>query len=225
MQNKKIMLKVNHVSKRIRLSSKKEREILTDISFEVNKGEFVSIMGPSGSGKSTLLGLLAGIDTVSAGKILIDDTDLTKLTGNQLVRFRNEHIGLVLQSPNLIDTLNIIENVTVPISFNKDRPENHAKDLLELVGLQQASHAKPTNLSGGEQQRVSIARALACDPGIILADEPTGALDSENGRRIITILKDLSVKKQVTVIMVTHDAGMAEYSDRIIRILDGKVVA
>ncbi|MCI8751520.1 MAG: ABC transporter ATP-binding protein [Lachnospiraceae bacterium] len=198
--------------------------LLSDISMFVCKGEFLSIMGPSGSGKSTLLGLLAGIDTVSKGNIQIKGTDITKLSESQLCRFRNENMGIILQSPNLIETLTAIENIQVPLIFAKKRNiKELSKKLLRIVGLSEKANIYPKQLSGGEAQRIAVARALACEPDIILADEPTGALDSQNGEMIIKLLKNTVKKRGVTVIMVTHDVKLAEETDRIIKIKDGRI--
>lgn len=202
----------------------KEEYLLTDITITISQGEFVSIMGPSGSGKSTLLGLIAGIDTVTEGKISIDGTDITKLNSSQLCRFRNKNMGLILQSPNLIDTLTALENIQVPLIFlNRGEVKKHSIELLEMVGLSDKSKCYPKQLSGGEAQRIAVARALACSPKIILADEPTGALDSKNGKMVIDLLKDIVEKEGVTVVMVTHDKQLAQETDRIINMKDGRV--
>lgn len=202
----------------------KEEYLLTDITITISQGEFVSIMGPSGSGKSTLLGLIAGIDTVTEGKISIDGTDITKLNSSQLCKFRNKNMGLILQSPNLIDTLTALENIQVPLIFlNRGEVKKHSIELLEMVGLSDKSKCYPKQLSGGEAQRIAVARALACSPKIILADEPTGALDSKNGKMVIDLLKDIVEKEGVTVVMVTHDKQLAQETDRIINMKDGRV--
>lgn len=198
--------------------------ILENISFSIEKGEFVSIMGPSGSGKSTLLGLLAGIDEATKGEIIIDGTDITTLNESNLCKFRNENMGIIFQSPNLIETLNAVQNIEVPLIFSKSiNISNRSKELLDMVGLKDKGKCYSKQLSGGEAQRVAIARALACKPRIILADEPTGALDSENGKMVIDILKNIAKEEGVTVIMVTHDEKLAKESDRIILISDGRL--
>lgn len=198
--------------------------ILSDISLHIGKGEFVSIMGPSGSGKSTLLGVLAGIDQPSEGEVLINGENITKMSENRLCKYRNEMIGIILQSPNLIDTLTALENIQVPILFSK-KNKNMAKaeEMLSLVGLDDKKKCYPKQLSGGEAQRVSIARTLACSPQVIFADEPTGALDSQNGKMIIDILKKIVKEKKVTVVMVTHDEHLAKQTDKIIYFKDGRI--
>lgn len=198
--------------------------ILENISFSIEKGEFVSIMGPSGSGKSTLIGLLAGIDEATKGEIIIDGTDITTLNESNLCKFRNENMGIIFQSPNLIETLNAVQNIEVPLIFSKSiNISNRSKELLDMVGLKDKGKCYSKQLSGGEAQRVAIARALACKPRIILADEPTGALDSKNGKMVIDILKNIAKEEGVTVIMVTHDEKLAKESDRIILISDGRL--
>lgn len=198
--------------------------ILSDISLHIGKGEFVSIMGPSGSGKSTLLGVLAGIDQPSEGEVLINGENITEMSENRLCKYRNEMIGIILQSPNLIDTLTALENIQVPILFSK-KNKNMAKaeEMLSLVGLGDKKKCYPKQLSGGEAQRVSIARTLACSPQVIFADEPTGALDSQNGKMIIDILKKIVKEKKVTVVMVTHDEHLAKQTDKIIYFKDGRI--
>ena len=204
--------------------NREEEKILTDISLSIKKGEFVSIMGPSGSGKSTLLGLLAGIDDVSKGSIVIDETDITTLSEAKLSKFRNENMGIIFQSPNLIETLNAEQNIEVPLIFSNSKDINRrTTELLNMVGLGGKGRFYSKQLSGGEAQRIAIARALACRPKIILADEPTGALDSKNGKIVIKLLKDIAKKEEVTVIMVTHDEKLAKECDRIILIKDGKL--
>lgn len=215
-------ISLNHIFKYV--DNNKEKPILSDISLEIQNGEFVSIMGPSGSGKSTLLGIMAGIDNASKGNVYIDGTDITKLNETQICKFRNEHIGIVLQSPNLVETLNALENIEMPLVFSKGRGgKKYSKQLLELVGLEGKEKCYSKQLSGGEAQRVAIARALACSPKIIMADEPTGALDSENGKLVIEILKGIAKKDNVTIVMVTHDEELAKETDRIIYIKDGRV--
>ena len=215
-------ISLNHVFKYI--DNKEEEPILSDVSLEIQSGGFVSIMGPSGSGKSTLLGIMAGIDHVSKGNVYIDGIDITQLNETQICKFRNEHIGIVLQSPNLVETLNALENVEMPLVFSKKRDgRKYSEELLKLVGLAGKEKCYSRQLSGGEAQRVAIARALACSPKIIMADEPTGALDSANGKLVIEILKEIVKKDKVTIVMVTHDEELAKETDRIIYIKDGRV--
>lgn len=212
---------ISHICKRM---NQAEKPILSDISLEVHQGEFVSIMGPSGSGKSTLLGIMAGIDNASEGAVYINGIDITKLSETQLCKFRNENMGLVMQSPNLVETLTTIENIEMPLVFSKKKNTcNQSMKLLELVGLAGKEKCYSKQLSGGEAQRVAIARALACSPDILFADEPTGALDSANGKLVLDIMKKIAKENNVTIVMVTHDKELAKETDRIIYIKDGKV--
>lgn len=214
-------IRISHICKRM---NQAEEPILSDISLEVHQGEFVSIMGPSGSGKSTLLGIMAGIDNASEGAVYINGIDITKLSETQLCKFRNENMGLVMQSPNLVETLTTIENIEMPLVFSKKKNTcNQSMKLLELVGLAGKEKCYSKQLSGGEAQRVAIARALACSPDILFADEPTGALDSANGKLVLDIMKKIAKENNVTIVMVTHDKELAKETDRIIYIKDGKV--
>lgn len=214
------MIKVHNLYKKIG----EDNFILTDISLHIYQGEFVSIMGASGSGKSTLLGILAGIDSPSEGNVFINGTEITKMSETRLCKYRNETIGIILQSPNLIDTLTALENIQVPILFSKkDKDMAKAKEMLSVVGLEAKAKCYPKQLSGGEAQRISIARTLACSPQVIFADEPTGALDSQNGKMVIDILKEIVQKQNVTVVMVTHDENLARQTDRIVYLKDGRI--
>lgn len=214
------MIEVKHLCKKIG----NDHCILSDISLQINQGEFVSIMGPSGSGKSTLLGILAGIDSPTDGQVYLNGIDIAQMKEHDLCRFRNENIGVILQSPNLIETLTALENVQVPILFSKTGKDvSTAKKMLDMVGLGEKAKCYPKQLSGGEAQRVSIARTLACSPPLILADEPTGALDSQNGKMILDILKEIVQKRKVTIVMVTHDESLAKQTDRIIHLKDGRI--
>jgi len=198
---------------------------LRGVSIAVARGEVVAIVGPSGSGKTTLLGLLGGLDTVSSGRIVINGIDITHLSENKLAGIRNRQIGFVFQSFNLIPTLTALENVALPVQFGRGRdPIRRATEALEAVGLSDRMGHKPTQLSGGEQQRVAIARALANDPAIILADEPTGNLDSANGERVIEQLLGLRSQLGKTIVIVTHDPAIAVRTDRIVHLRDGLVV-
>jgi len=206
------------------IDAEKKLPILSDINVEIQEGEFVSIMGPSGSGKSTLLGILAGIDSATQGSVYIEEQDITKLSEKQICKFRNKNIGMVLQAPNLIETITALENVEMPFVFSKVSADiKRAKDLLKIMGLGDKEKCYPKQLSGGEAQRVAIARALSCSPKIIMADEPTGALDSKNGKLVIDIFKDIVKKDKVTIVMVTHDLKLAQKTDRIIYIEDGRI--
>jgi len=202
---------------------------LNELSFTVNDGEFVSIIGKSGAGKSTLLGVLGALDTPTSGSIEIGDTDIAKLSDHKLIDYRNTSIGFVFQSYNLIPNLTAVENVMLPMEFahipSKER-RDRAIQLLEEVGITDGREGrKPGKLSGGEQQRVSIARALANHPKLILADEPTGNLDSENGKMIFDLLHKLSRSENTTVVVVTHDLDIAGKTDRTFTLSDGKLVS
>lgn len=202
-----------------------EVQALKGVNFRVKKGEFVSIVGRSGSGKSTLLNMLGALDVPTHGKIFIDGTDISTLSDNQLAVIRRKKIGFVFQSYNLIGSLTSLENVMLPMVFNgipDDERRERAKNLLLKVGLEKKMSTKPKEMSGGENQRVSIARALANDPTFILADEPTGNLDSKNGKNIMDILKKLN-KDSITIIIVTHDSRIAREATRTVRVTDGEL--
>lgn len=198
---------------------------LNGIDLNIKKGEFVSIIGPSGSGKSTLLNMLGALDTPDSGSIVIDGEDL--IESKNLSKFRGETLGFIFQLHNLIPNISSAENVEIPMyghGINSKEMREKALDLLDLMGLKEKSHRKSSELSGGERQRVAIARSLANDPSIILADEPTGSLDSKNGYLILEHLKKLHNEKNVTLIIVTHDLEIAKLADRTIEVLDGKIV-
>ncbi|GAC1469104.1 MAG: ABC transporter ATP-binding protein [Chloroflexota bacterium] len=202
-------------------------EVLKRVDLVVDKGEMLAIMGPSGSGKSTLLGCLSGLDTVSEGQVIINGTDITRLNENALARVRNENIGFVFQTFNLIGTLSAQENVELPILLNGHSafdPSKRAKELLDIVGLSHRRKHRPSQLSGGEQQRVAVARALANDPEVIFGDEPTGNLDSTNGEAVMALLTDLKNSTGKTLILVTHDARIADRCDRRVFMQDGRFV-
>jgi len=199
----------------------KETEVLRHINLSIDEGEFVAIAGPSGSGKSTLLGLLAGLDKPTAGHVFIGENEITSLNENLLAKIRGKMLGFVFQSFNLIPTLNALENIELPLLLNKIYDVKKARELLDLVGLSHRGRHYPNQLSGGEQQRVAIARALVCDPPIILADEPTGNLDSKNSKTVTELLANLSEERNKTVIVVTHDLDFAQKAHRIIHINDG----
>jgi putative ABC transport system ATP-binding protein len=196
------------------------------VSLVVNRGEFLGIIGPSGSGKSTLLGMIGGLDTPTAGRIYIDGQDITDLDERALTRVRNEKIGFVFQFFNLIPTLTALENVALPIQFaahRKFNPIQRAKELLDLLGLADRMGHRPSQLSGGEQQRVALARALANDPPLLLADEPTGNLDSFSSEMVMKALRDVQEKIGATVIVVTHDMNIAAQVDRLVALVDGRI--
>ena len=196
-----------------------------DVSFTVEQGEFVAIIGPSGSGKSTLLHIIGGIDTPTTGNVIIDGTDITKLKESPLSIFRRRQIGLVYQFYNLIPILTVEENLTLPLLLDGRKPNKEQIDyLVSNLGLGDRLKHLPNQLSGGQQQRVSIGRALANNPALLLADEPTGNLDSENSKEIVALLRKFNREHNQTVIMITHDERIAQSADRIIAIEDGKIV-
>ncbi len=200
--------------------------VLRDVSFTIEQGSFVAIVGPSGSGKTTLLGLLAGLDTPSRGRVTLDDADLSLMDEDQRARLRGEKVGFVFQSFQLIPTLTAIENVQVPLELRgEEGATERARDVLQRVGLGDRLDHFPTQLSGGEQQRVAIARAFSNKPRILFADEPTGNLDSDTGNRIVELLEQLNSESGSTVVLVTHDLGLAGRTRRIIRLSDGVVVS
>ena len=201
----------------------KETEVLRGINLEIDEGEFVAIAGHSGSGKSTLLGLLAGLDRPTTGQVFIGETEITTLPESRLAKIRGRMLGFVFQSFNLIPTLTALENIELPMILNKKPDPQRARELLDLVGLSHRSRHYPSQLSGGEQQRVAIARALVCDPPIILADEPTGNLDSKNSQTVIDLLLSLNSEKQKTIVLVTHDMDFAAKAQRIVHINDGRI--
>ena len=197
---------------------------LDNVSFSVEQGEFVAIIGPSGSGKSTLLHILGGVDTPTSGHVIINDTDISTLDETALAIFRRRQIGLVYQFYNLIPILTVEENLTLPLLLDGRKPDKKQIDsLVERLGLSQRLTHLPNQLSGGQQQRVSIGRALVNNPALMLADEPTGNLDSENSREIVSLLRQFNKELNQTVIIITHDEKIALSADRIISIEDGKI--
>ena len=199
---------------------------LDKVSFSVEKGEFVAIVGSSGSGKSTLLHILGGVDRPTSGKVYVDGEDVYKLNENNLAIFRRRQVGLIYQFYNLIPILNVKENMTLPILLDNKKPdEEYLNELIETLNLKSRVNHLPNELSGGQQQRVSIGRALMNRPSIILADEPTGNLDSKASREIIDLLKLSNEKYKQTIIMITHDHNLALSADRIITIEDGKIIS
>jgi putative ABC transport system ATP-binding protein len=219
-------IEVRHLSKTIENSASRV-EILRDVSFSVPSGQFLAIMGASGSGKSTLLGLLAGLDTATAGEIILDGTDITHLKEDALARLRGRKIGFVFQSYQLVTTLTAEENVLLPAELSgfNSQPRERARTLLERVGLSDRLDHYPVQLSGGEQQRVALARAFMTRPPILMADEPTGNLDSANGRHVLELLVELNREEKTTLVLVTHDRKLAEHADRILTLSDGQVLS
>ena len=198
---------------------------LDHVSLTINKGDFTAVTGTSGSGKSTLLHAIAGVDVPTSGKIYLDGQDVYAQNSEKLAIFRRRQMGLIYQFHNLIPTLNVVENITLPILMDKRKVnKERLNDLLELLGLQERKTHLPNQLSGGQQQRVAIGRALMNAPAVMLADEPTGSLDSRNGQEIIRLLKESHRKYHQSLIIVTHDENIALQADRIISIADGKVV-
>ena len=198
---------------------------LDNVSFSVEKGEFVSIVGASGSGKSTLLHLLGGVDRPTSGKVLINDTDIFKMNDDELAIFRRRQVGLIYQFYNLIPILNVRENITLPLELDNKRVNDEEVDnLIKMLGLDKRSKHLPNELSGGEQQRTSIGRALISRPAIVLADEPTGNLDTKASEEIVSLLKKSNKEMKQTIIMITHNLELAKVADKIIEIADGRIV-
>jgi len=221
-----MMIAVRNLVKTIR-NGPREIEIIRGISFDVPSRQFVAIMGPSGSGKSTLLGLIAGLDAPTSGNITIDGVEITSLKEDELAQLRGKKLGFVFQSYHLIPTLTAFENVLLPMEFNGGGSNGaiaRAEHLLENVGLTERRDHYPVQLSGGEQQRVALARAFVMRPAVLLADEPTGNLDSENGRHVLELLMRLNREEGTTLVLVTHDEMLASHAERRIVLRDGKVV-
>ncbi len=199
---------------------------LDGVSLQVEKGEFVSIVGTSGSGKSTLLHMLGGLDKPTAGHVVIDGQDISELTDDALCIFRRRKIGFVFQNYNLVPSLNVYENIVLPVQLDGREPDKaYVENIIETLGLSEKLNNLPNNLSGGQQQRVAIARALVAKPAIILADEPTGNLDSKTSQDVLGLLKITSSKFAQTILMITHNEEIAQLADRIVRIEDGKILA
>jgi putative ABC transport system ATP-binding protein len=219
------MISVRGLSMRLS-SGGREVNVLTDVSLDVPAGQFLAIAGPSGSGKSTLLGLIAGLDQPTAGRIEVAGVDVTTLDEDALARFRRDHVGYVFQSFHLLPTLTAQENVAVPLELAGEADAAaRAATLLAEVGLGERAHHYPVQLSGGEQQRVAVARAVARRPALLLADEPTGNLDSATGKQIIDLLVGINRRLGSTLVLVTHDAALAAHADRVVTLRDGRVVS
>ncbi len=217
------MIRVRDVVMRLP-SGGRSLTILDGITLDVAAGEVCAITGPSGSGKSTLLGLVAGLDRPSSGSIVVAGVEITRLDEDALARFRRETLGYVFQSYHLIPTLTAVENVAVPLEIaGAPNALGRARALLDDVGLGDRAHHYPVQLSGGEQQRAALARAVALDPGLLLADEPTGNLDSATGARIIELLLALKRRRGATLVLVTHDEALARHADRVVALRDGRV--
>jgi len=207
----------------------KESEVraLDGVSLQIDQGEFVAIVGQSGSGKSTLMNVLGCLDIPTYGEYYLNGTDVTSLNDRQLARIRNREIGFIFQGYNLIPELDALENVTLPLIYQGIsvwEREDMAREALRRVGMEERAHHRPNEMSGGQQQRVAIARAIATHPPIIMADEPTGALDSRTGRHVLEILRDLCLGG-TTILLITHDEGIASTARRVVRLADGKIIA
>ena len=197
---------------------------LDDVNLTVNKGEIVAVVGASGSGKSTLLHVMGGVDTPNEGNVIVDGKDITRLTDEEMSVFRRRKIGFVFQAYHLIPVLTVEENIKMPILLDHRKPDrDYIAHIIEMLGLKDRRKHLPNQLSGGQQQRAAIARALANRPALILADEPTGALDSKNGNEVITLLQDSVKKLDQTLVLITHNIDLAREADRIVRITDGKI--
>jgi putative ABC transport system ATP-binding protein len=217
------MIELREVSKTV-MSGTQPLTILHPLTLEIPRGRFVAVVGPSGSGKSTLLGLVAGLDAPTSGRVIIDGVDITSLDEDSLAKLRGERIGFVFQFFHLIPSLTAYENVAVPMEIaGAGDARRRAETLLDEVGLRDRAHHYPSQLSGGEQQRVALARALANDPPIVLADEPTGNLDSTNGRHIMDLLRDVHKRRGSTIVLVTHDGELAAMADARLVLRDGRV--
>jgi putative ABC transport system ATP-binding protein len=200
-------------------------DILNEINLVIPTGQFIAITGASGSGKTTLLSLIAGLDEPTQGKIIIDDQDITKLNEDELAELRGQHFGFIFQNFNLIPTLTALENVVLSAELNgTNGAQKKSIDLLNIVGLSKRNHHYPVQLSGGEQQRLCLARAFVNQPDIILADEPTGNLDSQNSKRVLDLMTNLHHEKKATILLVTHEEDVAQKAERIIIMGDGKII-
>ena len=203
-----------------------EVRALDGMDLSVKRGEFLVVMGPSGSGKTTLLNMLGALDKPTSGEVFIDEVQISKVPERKLFKIRREKVGFIFQTYYLVPTLNALENVLVPtLPLGKDQFKEKAKELLEAVGLRKRAHHRPSQLSGGEQQRTAIARALILDPPIILADEPTGNLDSKTGQEIVNLMRRLDKERGKTFVTVTHDPAITKVADRTVKILDGKIIS
>ena len=219
------IIEVKNVRKIYRMG--KERiSAIDDVSFTIKRGEFCCLYGASGSGKSTLLNLMAGIEKATSGQIIIKGRNIHKMSEKSLAKFRQDNLGFVFQSYNLLGTMTALENVELPLIFkhiNSKKRMKMSKDILVKVGLGHRLRHKPKEMSGGQQQRVGIARAFAGNPEIVFADEPTGNLDSKTSKEVLDLIKEIAAANHQTIVMVTHDRKLAEYADRIIHIFDGKI--
>ena len=221
-----INMKILEVQNLCKTYGKGEAEVraLDHVSFSVGKGEFIAIVGESGSGKSTLLNVVGALDNPTSGKVLIDGKDIFSMPEKKLTVFRRQNIGFIFQSFNLIPELNVEQNITFPLLLDYQKPDQkYVEELLEILGLKERTKHLPSQLSGGQQQRVAIGRALVTRPAIIMADEPTGNLDSKNSQEVITLLKSMSAKYRQTILMITHNENHADATDRVLRMTDGRL--
>lgn len=223
------MIKLNNVYKDYEIDGEITFPALRNINLQIKKGEFTAIMGPSGSGKSTLMHIIGLLDKPTKGKVYIQEKDISKLSDDKRSSLRNEFVGFVFQQFNLINKLTVLENVMLPATYSRKQlnfdPRKKALDILKGVGLEEKKDSYPNRISGGQQQRVAIARALMMSPKLILADEPTGNVDTKTGDEIMKILKDLNKKDKLTVVIVTHEANIAAYARRIIKVRDGQIIS
>lgn len=221
-----IIISMQDICKSFPLELGGQQQVLFDITFDVHVGEFVAIMGPSGSGKSTCMNIIGALDTPTCGKYELYGRDITNMTDDELAVVRNEYIGFVFQQFNLLSKRSVLDNVMLPLMYRglpMDERIRRAREMLKRVGLEKFESYLPTQLSGGMKQRVAIARALAGDPKLILADEPTGALDSKMGHEILQFFKELNRDMGITIVMITHEFDIAKYADRLIHIRDGRI--
>ncbi|CZQ82001.1 abc transporter [Trichococcus palustris] len=214
------MITMTNVTKTYK-SGDSETYALKEINLTIGEGEFVVILGPSGSGKSTLLNVISGLDTVTSGKITFRDEELTDLSEDEMTEFRRRHLGFIFQQYNLLQNLNVYENIQIGSDIGTNPLD--IDELLQKVGLENARNKYPNQLSGGEQQRVSIVRSLAKNPDIIFCDEPTGSLDEQNSKKILQMLQDLNVAYKKTIIVITHNTGIAEMADKVIKMNSGQI--
>lgn len=226
MKKTEIVISMNKICKSFPLEIGGVQQVLFDISFDIRAGEFVAIMGPSGSGKSTCMNIVGALDTPTSGVYELYGRDISNMTADDLARVRNEYIGFVFQNFNLLPKRSVLDNVMLPLMYRGMSPDERvvrAREMLRRVGLEKFETYLPTQLSGGMKQRVAIARALAGDPKMILADEPTGALDSKMGNEILKFFKRLNKEMGITIIMITHEFDIARYANRLIHIYDGRI--
>ena len=221
-----IIISMQGIDKSFPLEMGGQQQVLFDITFDVHAGEFVAIMGPSGSGKSTCMNIIGALDSATGGTYKLYGTDITNFTPDELAVVRNEHIGFVFQNFNLLSKRSVLDNVMLPLMYrgmDMDERRARAREMLRRVGLEKFESYLPTQLSGGMRQRVAIARALAGDPKLILADEPTGALDSKMGNEILKFFKQLNAQMGITIVMITHEFDIAKYANRLIHVYDGRI--